>query len=279
MRVTGMHRPVRRAIVLLAVALLALLTVNAAYALQAPGITDEAHKMHDLWVFTLAIAIVVFVGVESAIVFAIIRFRKKSDELPPQTHGSTVIEFIWTGIPVVIVIMLFSYSFKVLQDVEHDHNAADMTVNVQGFQFQWAFTYCLNDLGKGGADAPAKTKDDSYQGPCLTKADEIVTTGTAAQEPTLHIPVNEPVEFRLKSTDVIHSFYVRDFLYKLDVIPGRDNKFTVTARETGTFVGQCAELCGVNHAIMRFSLEVMTRADFDKWVEGQTTAQAAAKQP
>jgi cytochrome c oxidase subunit 2 len=275
-----MHRPIRRAIVLLAVALLALLAFNVAAAQsgQPGGITDEAHKMHDLWVYTLIIACVVFVGVESAIIFAVIRFRKKSDELPAQTHGSTIIEFIWTGIPVIIVIALFSYSFKVLQDVEHDHNPVDLTVNVQGFQFQWAFTYCLNDLGNG-ADAPAKARDETYQGPCVTKADEFSETGTAAKEPTVHIPVGKPVEFRLKSNDVIHSFYVRDFLYKLDVIPGRDNKFTVTARETGTFVGQCAELCGVNHALMRFTIEVMPQDKFDEWVKGQTNAQQAAKQP
>src|SRR6185369_12842053 len=152
---------------------------------------------------------------------------------------------------------------------------------VQGFQFQWAFTYCKNDLGKGGSDAPAKAADDPYQGPCATKEDEIITTGTAAQEPTLHIPVGEPVEFRLKSTDVIHSFYIRDFLYKLDVIPGRDNKFTVTPVKTGTFIGQCAELCGLNHALMRFSVEVMPRDDFDKWIQqqGSPQTQNATKQP
>jgi cytochrome c oxidase subunit 2 len=259
----------RRAIVLLAVAFLALLTVNfaAAQSGQAGGITDEARKMHDLWVFTLIIAGIVFVGVEGALIFAIIRFRKRNDELPAQTHGSTIIEFIWTGIPVIIVIALFSYSFKVLQDVEHDSNSADLTVNVQGFQFQWAFTYNFNDLGQ---------KSD----PSLPAEGTVTITGTAANEPILRIPVNEPVEFRLASNDVIHAFYVRDFLYKLDVIPGRDNRFTVTARETGTFVGQCAELCGINHALMRFTIEVMPRDQFDAWVKSQATTQSnAAKQP
>jgi cytochrome c oxidase subunit 2 len=78
--------------------------------------------------------------------------------------------------------------------------------------------------------------------------------------------VDEPVEFRLQSNDVIHSFYIRNFLYKLDVIPGRDNRFVVTAHDTGTFHAQCAELCGLNHALMQFKLEVMTRQDFDAWV-------------
>ncbi|HMO95461.1 MAG TPA: cytochrome c oxidase subunit II, partial [Tepidiformaceae bacterium] len=85
-------------------------------------------------------------------------------------------------------------------------------------------------------------------------------------EPTLVIPVGERVEFALFSPDVIHSFYIRDFLYKLDVVPGRDNRFVVTAHTTGEFFGQCAELCGLDHAFMRFRLRVVTREEFDAWV-------------
>jgi cytochrome c oxidase subunit 2 len=85
------------------------------------------------------------------------------------------------------------------------------------------------------------------------------------------------VEFKLVSNDVIHSFYVRDFLYKLDVIPGRDNRFVVTARTPGTYDAQCAELCGVDHALMRFTLVVDERPDFDAWIAEQ--AGAAVRNP
>ena len=274
---TGMRRPWRRAIVLISVALLALAAIGTASAAagQPGGITDEARDMHGLYLFTLTLGAIVFVLVEGALIYCLIRFRKKSDDLPVQIHGSNIVEFIWTGIPVIIVIALFSYSFIVLRNVEHKETPVDLTVNVTGFQFQWQFTYCANDLGKG-ANAPDKAKDEKYQGPCTTEADEFSITGTAKDEPTVVIPVDEPVEFRLKSNDVIHSFYVRDFLYKLDVIPGRDNKFTVTAREVGTFHGQCAELCGLNHALMRFQIEVKTRADFDAWMAEQTAASKAA---
>ena len=257
MPVSGMPRRFRRATVFLAVALLALTSFSVASAQsgQANGITDEARKMHDLWVYTLVLAAIVFFAVESALVFALIRYRKKSDELPAQTHGSTVIEIIWTTIPVVIVIALFSYSFIVLRDVENDAKEEDLTVEVQGFQFQWAFNYNLNDLG-------TNTPDRNAEG-------VITITGTAADIPTLVVPVDEPVEFALSSGDVIHSFYVKDFLYKLDVIPGRDNRFVVIPREIGSYYAQCAELCGVDHALMRFTLEVKSRADFDKWVSEQ----------
>ncbi len=262
---TGWRRHGRRILLLLPVALLALASASVASAqVGTPTpITDEGKRIEDLWIFTLSIAVLVFLAVEGALIYAVIRFRKRSDELPAQTHGSTVLEFVWTGIPVLIVIALFSYSFIVLRDVENSAAAEDMTIEVQGFQFQWQFTYRLNDLG---------VKSDP------NASREISIIGTAAEEPTLVIPIDEPIEFKLLSNDVIHSFYIRDFLYKLDVVPGRDNRFVITAREPGEYFGQCAELCGLNHALMRFKLRVVTREEFDRWVAEQTGSSSAAVQ-
>ncbi len=266
MPVSGMPRRLRRALVLLAVALLALTTISAASAQTGmpDAITKEGDKIHNLWVFTLGIAIFVFVAVEAAIVYAVFAFRKKNDDLPKQTHGSTLVEIIWTTIPVIIVVALFTYSFIVLRDIENTAADEDLTVHVQGFQFQWGFTYDMNDLGTNTPDRNAEGK--------------IEILGTPAEEPTLVIPMGEPVEFTLFSADVIHSFYIRDFLYKLDVVPGRDNRFVVTAHTTGTFHAQCAELCGLNHALMRFQLKVVTRAEFDQWVAENAPKPATAVQ-
>lgn len=266
MRFSEMRRPLGRTLALAAIALVPLLTFGVASAQsgQPSGITTEAHEMHRLYLFLLVMGSVVFVLVEGALVFALIRFRRKSDAIPTQTHGSSLVEFLWTGTPLLIVIVLFAYSFIVLRNVEHKDNPQDLTVSVEGFQFQWAFTYNMNDLG-ANSDPKATGK--------------FTVTGTAAKEPTLVIPVDEPVQFTLKSNDVIHSFYVRDFLYKLDVIPGRDNQFTITAREKGTFIGQCAELCGLNHSLMRFSVQVVDRPDFDKWVAAQAAGNKAVQQP
>lgn len=256
MRLSGIRRPFSRTVVLVSVALLALLSIGVASAQtgQAGGITKEAHNLHQLYVFVLIMAVAVFVIVEGLILFAVFRWRRKSDELPPQFHGSSVVEIMWTGIPVLIVVAIFAYSFIVLRQVEHSSNDCNTTVNVEGFQFQWAFTYNLNQLGG--------CKNPNAQG-------SFTITGTQAKEPTLVIPVDEPVEFKLTSHDVIHAFYIRDFLYKLDVIPGRANEFTVTPTKIGTFVGQCAELCGLDHAFMRFHVQVMSRADFDAWISQQ----------
>ncbi|MFN0096177.1 MAG: cytochrome c oxidase subunit II [Dehalococcoidia bacterium] len=249
-------------------ALLALLSMSVAFASdgsgQPTGITDEARKMHDLYLLVLAIGAVVFVAVEGALIYALVKYKKRDDREPKQIHGNNVLEVIWTSIPIVIVLILFVFSFIVLVDVEEEAEDRDLTVHVQGFQFSWSFKYELNDTGRGS--------NPSAQG-----AVEII--GTGAKEPELVIPVDEPVEFILNSNDVIHSFYVRDFLYKLDIIPGRENSFKVTAREEGTFIGQCAELCGLNHALMRFSLRVVSRAEFDDFLAKQSAGQRAAAAP
>ncbi len=262
MSISRMRRSLRRATLLTSVALVALLAIGTASAQsgQPAGVTDEAREMHDLYIFMLIMAAAVFVVVEAGLLYAIIKFRKRNNELPAQTHGSTIVEFIWTGIPVLIVISLFTYSFIVLRNVENSEKESDLTVDVTGFQFQWEFIYNMADMGEGQPQSEGTFS----------------IIGTAANEPTVVIPVDEPVEFRLKSNDVIHSFYVRDFLYKLDVIPGRDNRFTVTAREEGTYIGQCAELCGLNHALMRFQIQVMSRAEFDQWVAEQNGANTTA---
>jgi cytochrome c oxidase subunit 2 len=244
----------RAALIFALVILTTLVTATSAFANisgQPSGITDEARKMHDLYLVVLGMALLVFVAVEAALLFMIFRFRKKSDALPPQIHGNNVLEVVWTTIPIVIVLVLFVASFVVLLDVEQDADDNALTIHVEGFQFSWRFTYDMNDLGPGS--------DPNAEG-------QFSIIGTAAQIPTLVMPVDEEVEFVLSSPDVIHSFYVRDFLYKLDVIPGRTNRFSVTARETGTFEGQCAELCGLNHALMFFHLRVVTREEFDAFV-------------
>ena len=268
---TGMGNAARRwsfrtAIIFALVILLTLLTVSAAFADasgQPAGITKEAKDMHKLYLLVLGMALLVFVLVEAALVFVILRYRKRGDALPPQTHGNNALEIVWTSIPIVIVLILFVFSFVVLVRVDKSAKAQDLTVDVQGFQFCWSFTYHLNDLGRGGSS---------------TAKGEVVETqpNCEKQEPVLIIPVNEPVEFKLKSNDGIHSFYIRDFLYKLDVVPGRDNSFKVTATETGTYAGQCAELCGLNHALMRFKVRVVERSEFDKFISDRAAANQKA---
>ena len=257
--------PVRTFVAIFAVALFAFLFVDAASAqtVQPGGITDEAHDMHRLYLIVLSMGLAVFVVVEAALIYIIIRFRRKNDELPPQIHGNNALEVVWTGVPIIIVLTLFVLSFITLVNVEHEAKPGDLSIKVTGFQYQWQFTYDGNTLGR------TSLKITEPIPPII---------GTGALDPTVVIPVNEPVEFRLESNDVAHAFYVRDFLYKLDVIPGRDNRFVITARETGEFDGQCAELCGIGHARMRFRIRVVDRTEFDNWIKDQAGVKAA-RQP
>ncbi len=264
MRPGGKRSRIHSSIVLTAAAILGLSTVTPALADfgQRNGITDEAHDVHRLYLFVTVLAAVVFVVVESALVFAIFRYRRKRPgELPRQARGSNLIEVLWMGIPVLIAASIFTFTYITLQKVDHGPQTGDLKIEVTGFQWQWQFVYNLNQLGPG-SDPNATA--------------QIKIVGTRDQEPTLELPVNEPVDFKLISNDVIHSFFVRDFLYKLDVVPGRDNEFRVTPRQTGDFIGQCAELCGMDHALMRFNVKVVERPQFDKWIADQSAAAAMA---
>jgi cytochrome c oxidase subunit II len=270
MRTAARRLPVRRAGILFFAAVVSLVPTGSAFAIDPwgmpSGVTEEAETIKTLYLYVTAMALAVFLAVEGALIYMVIRFRKKNDELPPQIHGNNALEIVWTAIPVIIVIALFVASFIVLVDVEEDAEDEALTINVEGFQFGWTFTYNVNDLGPGRSEDGS---DESFS-----------FTGTGGDPATLVIPMGEEVEFVLNSPDVIHSFYVSNFNYKLDVIPGRENTFTVTPNEEGTFRAQCAELCGVDHAIMRFNVEIKTREAFDEWVaEQREAAEEAAQRP
>jgi cytochrome c oxidase subunit 2 len=255
MRLTGRYRFLALAT---AVFLALVFSIGSASAQVGPprGATNEARDIHDLYWFITALALVVFVVVEAGLIWAIIRYRRRDDTLPNQVHGSTVIEIIWTVIPIILVAAIFVSSFVVLRRIENRADEQDLTIEVLGFQWQWGFTYNLDDLGRGEPRGEGR----------------VTILGTPAQHPTLLIPAGEPVEFKLHSNDVIHSFYVREFNYKLDVIPGRDNRFVVTARpqDIGKEIeGRCAEFCGLEHAFMTFTLRVVSREEFDRWIDDQ----------
>lgn len=241
-------------------------TALADWGLPDP-ITDQAGDIQSLYNLVTIMAIVVLVLVEGAFLYILLRFRRGSrQELPSQIHGNNSVEVLWTAIPVVIVLILFVFSFRVLLTLDKSAKPEDLTVHVRGFQFCWTFTYELDDLGPGTEKAEGSVVSEE--------------ANCERAEPVVYMPVGERVEFRLESQDVIHSFFVRNFLYKLDVVPGRDNKFSVRARETGTFQGQCAELCGLDHAVMRFKLEVMEREQFNaKMAELRAAQQKNAAAP
>jgi len=210
-----------------------------------PSATQQGLAVENLYLITFIIAVVVFVLVEGLLLFISFRFRrrKQDTELPTQTHGSNPLEILWTIVPAITVTALFVAALITLNE-ETEARAANpaVIVDVTGFQWQWTFEYANEDVSLSGAGQVG---------------------------PTMALPVNETVRIRLHATDVIHSFYVPQFLYKKDAIPGRVNEFDVLIRDVGTYGGQCAEFCGLAHSDMLFNVQAMTRADYDAWLANE----------
>jgi len=227
--------------------------------------TVQGHAIHDLYDIVFAIAAVIFFLVEGLIVWSVIRYRRKpgDDELPPQTHGHNLAEVIWTVIPTIIVFFLFFVSWQTLNNVEAHSPKPDLLVKAVAGQFQWSFQYLP-------ADAPPDAK------PLFTVSIPVGADGG------LTLPAGKTTHLYLSSPDVIHAFYVPQFLFKRDVIPGVVNQFDLTldASDAGqTFRGQCAELCGIGHRVMLFEVHALAPDAFDAWYQGKLTEPAATPTP
>lgn len=218
-------------------------------------ITQAGEATHDLYVITFVIAVIVFALVEGLLLFITIRYRRRATdtELPNQIHGSNPLEILWTIVPAITVTALFVAALITLsEEAEALSETPDVVVDVIGFQWQWTFEYPDEGLS---------------------------LTGVGHEGPVMGLPVNERVRVRLHAQDVIHSFYVPQFLYKKDAIPGRVNEFDVIVEQPGVYTGQCAEFCGLAHAEMFFTVQAMERADFDAWVVEQKQAPPQATAP
>ncbi|MGY1824650.1 aa3-type cytochrome oxidase subunit II [Geodermatophilus sp. SYSU D00079] len=213
------------------------------------GITDEAYAMRDLWIWSVIAALLVGIGVWALILWSVVRHRKRSEELPKQTAYNLPLEIVYTIIPFLIIAGLFFFTVVTQNKVMDRSEDPDTTIAVNAFKWNWQFVY------------PETTGADG---------EPVNTVGTSEEIPILVVPTDETVRFEVASADVIHSFWVPEFLFKLDVIPGnendRDNVFEVTVREEGAFVGRCAELCGTYHAYMNFEVRAVTPDDYDDYL-------------
>jgi len=209
--------------------------------------TVQGPRILGLWQGSTIAALVVGAFVLTLILYASFRFRKRGDALPPQVHYNLPVEILYTVVPFVIVSVLFYFTAVDEVYVNKLSKQPDMTVNVVGFQWSWQFNYEESGL---------------------------TITGRQGEPPQLVIPTGRKILFNETSPDVIHSWWVPEFLFKRDVIPGRKNKFEVTADREGTYKGRCAEFCGLYHSRMLFSVKVVDSAEFDRFIE---TAKASAE--
>ncbi|HSJ20440.1 MAG TPA: cytochrome c oxidase subunit II [Nocardioidaceae bacterium] len=213
--------------------------------------TDRAPYIDDLWRWGWLAAIIVGILVWGLIIYAVIKFRRRSDdEIPVQTRYNLPIEVLYTVAPVIIVLVFFFFTIQTQNNVlaqASENDESDHTIKVVGQKWSWTFNYMEEDAVDG---------------------QNVFVAGTPAELPTLVLPVDESVTVELSSPDVIHSFWVPAFLFKMDVVPGRDNSFSFTPTREGEFAGKCAELCGTYHSRMLFNVEVVDRATYDDYLRG-----------
>lgn len=209
-----------------------------------PAISSvQAAALAEDWrVFTygaLALALLVW----GLILYAAIRFRKTDANAEPrsQKDQNPPLEIAWTIAPLVVVIGLFVLTQHIESDVEAQALVHPVQVSVTGYRWGWRFAY--------------------RNGPTIE--------GTSADPPELVLPLGENASLAVTSTDVVHSFWIPDMLFKRDAFPGRVSAFDLTPSKLGTYLGECGEFCGLNHALMSFRVRVVSPDDYRRWLAGE----------
>ena len=208
-------------------------------------VSTPAHSIFGLSLFVLGVTAAIFVAVFTLLVYAVLKYRKRADDdgrEPPQVYGSNQVELAWTVIPVLIVVVLFMATARVVAGILQPSLPANtIEVVAIGHQYWWEFRY-----------------------PGL----KVVTANE------LHVPVSDPQHptptlIKLLSADTDHSFWVPRLAGKTDLIPNHPNSMWIDPHETGMYLGQCAQYCGTQHAKMLLRVYVQTRDEFDRWIQGQ----------
>jgi cytochrome c oxidase subunit 2 len=267
------------------------------------GITKQAEEMRVLWTWSGVAALVVGVGVWGLIFWCCIRYRKRDDYLPKQLKYNLTLEIVYSLVPFIIIAGLFYRTVVVEDNVNRLTKNPDVVVQVDAFKWNWEFQYQSYKDASGTAVQPVYPGQKAVADPAgngkvqQVGCDEassnvsyscgapgqqqgaganplyLSTVGSNDEIPILVIPIDKSVRIIEHSVDVIHSFWVPEFLFKRDVIPygttstARDNQFEFTPTSTGSFVGRCAELCGTYHSQMNFEVRVVSPEQFQKYLD------------
>ena len=264
------------------------------------GVTPEATSMYNFWIWVWVAAWIIGFIMWGLFLTAIFRWSAKKaekagkGEFPKQLQYNVPLEMALTIIPILIIMGLFFFTVQAQQKVTALDKNPEVTVDVTAFQWNWKFGYAENKVdgeNYDGADAERqKLAEESSMDPEGTENpnpihgksmgdisylnfNKIETVGTTEEVPVLVLPVDTPIEFRLASGDVSHSFWVPEFLFKRDAYAHPENnsqerRFQVEKiEEKGAFVGRCAEMCGTYHAMMNFEIRVVDRADFNEYLK------------
>jgi len=217
---------------------------------------------HNVILLPIITAIVLLVL--GLLLWCVVRYNSRANPVPAKFSHNTLVEVIWTTVPVLILMGIAVFSFRLLY-AYHDMPKPDLTVKVTGYQWYWGYAYPDQKIDEITStkmeEAEAKAKGVPYR--------------LAANNPMV-VPVGKVVRVLVTGADVIHAWANPAFGTKIDAIPGRVNQTWFNAEKIGVYYGQCSELCGIDHAFMPTEVDVVSQADFDKWVAAHTAKPAAA---
>ncbi|GAA2248309.1 cytochrome c oxidase subunit II [Herbiconiux moechotypicola] len=221
-----------------------------------PGTTNNVDRVIGLWVTSWIVLLAVGVITWALIIWAIVVYRRRKGQtgLPAQLRYNMPIEIFYTIVPLILVLGFFAFTARDQAAIEEPYADPEVKIQVFGKQWAWDFNYVDEDVYYAGVQGQADPDDDNG---------ELVES----EIPVLYLPVGKTVEIQLESRDVIHSFWVIDFLYKKDMLPGKTNYMYVTPEREGTFSGKCAELCGEYHSMMLFNVKVVSQQEYDDYIQ------------
>ena len=208
------------------------------------GATKQAVDANKLWQGFFITGLCVFILVAFLILWAVLRYRRRSDKIPAQTQYHTLFEIIYTVVPIVMVLVLFYFSVVTENSVDAVP-ASNVQVNVTAFQWGWRFSY---------------------------PGHNVTVIGQELQNPTMVVPVGENVHIVLRSSDVIHGFYVPEFNFSRYALPGVTNQFSFYVIHAGSFRGQCTQLCGLYHSLMIFQVKAVSPSAYEAWLAQNSTS-------
>jgi Heme/copper-type cytochrome/quinol oxidases, subunit 2 len=256
------------------IALLSSKSVLAEYTFNmTKGVTDISNDIWGLHMMVFWVCVGIGVVVFGAMFYSIIAHRKSKGAKASNFHESTTVEFLWTGIPVLILIAMAIPASKTLIDIEV-LDKADMTIKVTGVRWKWQYDY--PEEGISFASNLAQSSMDVIKG-TPEEREAVHKEGGYLREvdKRLVVPVDTTIRFLITSNDVIHNWWVPAFGLKQDANPGFINDAWAKPNIIGTYRGQCAELCGKGHGFMPIVVDVVSKADYAEWVESMQAEKVA----
>lgn len=231
------------------------------------GVTEISREVFSLHMVIFWICLVIAVVVFAVMFWSLIRYRKSSGARSAHFHESTLVEVLWTAIPVVILIAMAIPATATLKKI-YDPSAADIDILITGYQWRWRYEYMQEDIQYfSNMSTPIEQ---------IQNQNEKTPTYLLEVDEPLVLPVGKKVRFLLTSADVIHAWWVPELAVKKDAVPGFINEAWTRIDEPGTYRGQCAELCGKNHGFMPIEVKAVSQQDYQAWLAERKQQQQQA---